>query len=246
MLKKQNTFQAFPKLMTVVLALAILLAACAPQATPTQDAQAQIATSVALTVAAQKPLETATATSTPTEIPAAVVPTLTPILPTATTFVVIPPPSGGSGGSGGSGSGGGSTSTQSSKYKCSVVAQTPNDGSPATILKVGDTLDVKWTLRNDGTKTWEAAWPWAFYSSSVSTNVPANSTLTMSSVGFQTSLGANVKPGETVTLGVELTAPNFEGRDPIRITTSWTVIGDGVKFCRPWINVEIIRPGMTP
>jgi hypothetical protein len=248
MLKRQATLRAFQKSIVVALAGTVLLSACAP-AQPGQspeEIQAQIATSVAMTVAAQN-AETAAAepaatlTFTPTTVPFELA-TLTPILPTATTFVVVPP----SGGGGGGGGGGGASSSANQKYLCSLIGQVPQDGSPATILKVGDTLDVNWTLRNEGTKTWESTWTWHFYSSQIDTNVPSNFDLTMSSVGFQSTLGKAVQPGKTITLGAELTAPNFDGREPIRIGTAWTVIGDGVKFCIVDINVEIIRPGMTP
>jgi Ig-like domain-containing protein len=250
MFKGRTPLQAFRGPLAVVLASAALLSACAPaQPAPSpEEIRAQVATSVAMTVAAQN-TETAAAepaatqTSTPTSIPFAV-PTLTPILPTATTFVIVPPSGGGGGGGGGGGSGSGSPASQ--KYLCALIGQVPQDGSAATILKVGDTLDVKWTLRNDGTKTWESTWTWHFYSSQIDTNVPSNYDLTMSSVGFQTTLGKTVQPGKTITLGVELHAPNFDGREPIHIGTAWTVIGDGVKFCIVDINVEIIRAGMTP
>jgi hypothetical protein len=126
------------------------------------------------------------------------------------------------------------------------VGQVPGDGSRATILKVGDTLDVRWTFRNDGTITWDPTWTWEFLSSSIDTNVPANYGLTMSSVGSQHYIGATVQKTHTITLGASLTAPNFEGREPIHIGTAWALIGDGIKLCVADINVEIIRPGMTP
>ena len=70
----------------------------------------------------------------------------------------------------------------------------------------------------------------------------------MSPVPFTVGIGAvDVLPGKTVILKVELTAPAaFEGKKPIWITVQMAVVGDGVKFCRPYIQVEIIRPGMTP
>jgi hypothetical protein len=196
-------------------------------------------TAVALTVAAQAPA--ATETLTPTTIPLDI-PTLTPILDTSTPFTVVPP----SGGGGGGGGGGSNSSGTKTKYSCSIVGQVPGDGSPATILKVGDSLNVKWTFKNTGTITWDPTWTWEFYSSQIDTNVASNYGLTMSSVGSQHSLGATVQKNQTITLGAFLTAPNFEGREPIHIGTAWTIIGDGTKFCKADINVEIIRPGMTP
>jgi galactitol-specific phosphotransferase system IIB component len=247
--------QAFRKSMLIALVIAALLAACGPAQQTSAQIQAQVQTSVALTVQAQNQIGTfvaqtveaqsgqalATETSTPTETPTSAVPTLTPVvIPSPTAFAVGPSSGGGGGG------GGGSTTSKPQKYLCTIVGQVPNDGSRATILKVGDRLDVKWTFRNDGTITWAPSWLWAFYSSQIDTDVASNSGLTMSSVGFQSSLGTSVAPDHTVTLGVELTAPAFDGRNPIRIGTAWTIIGDGVKFCKADINVEIIRPGMTP
>ena len=246
--------QAFRKKTFVVFVVAAILAACAPGQSPEQI-QSQVETSVAMTVQAQNGMGTAVAqtvaaqapaateTLTPTTIPLEV-PTLTPILDTSTPFTVVPPSGGGGGGGGGGGSSG--SSGTKTKYHCAIVGQVPRDGSPATILKVGDTLNVKWTFKNDGTKTWDPTWTWEFYSSQIDTNVGSNFGLTMSSAGSQHSLGVTVQKTQTITLGVFLTAPDFEGREPIRIGTAWSIIGDGVKFCIADINVEIIRPGMTP
>jgi hypothetical protein len=121
--------------------------------------------------------------------------------------------------------------------------------SPATILKVGDRLDVKWTLKNDGTKPWKAAtYSWISIRERVLSDIPANDSLTMNPKPFTVGIGpADVLPGKSIILKVELTAPAaFEGNKPIRITVTMAVIGDGVKFCQLPIQVEIIRPGMTP
>ena len=244
--------QAFRKKTFVLLVIMAVLAACAPGQSPEQI-QAQVATSVDMTVQAQNSMGTAVAqtvaaqapaateTLTPTTIPLEV-PTLTPIIDTSTPFTVVPP----SGGGGGGGGGGSSDTGKKTKYLCTIVGQVPRDGSPATILKVGDTLNVRWTFRNDGTITWDPTWTWEFYSSQIATNVGDNFGLTMSSVGSQHSLGATVQKKQTITLGAFLTAPDFQGREPIRIGTAWSIIGDGVKFCIADINVEIIRPGMIP
>ena len=243
-------------LRTIVIALgvSVLLAGCAPAQSPeliagqvetsvaaTVQYQNDIGTAVALTVNAQLP--TPTATSTPTLIPSDLA-TLTPILDTPTPFVVVS--SGGGSSSGGSSSGGSSSSSKKPKYYCTIVGQVPQDGSRATILKEGDPLDVRWTFRNDGTITWDPTWIWEFYSTSIDTNVADNYGLTMSSVGTQHSLGVTVQKTQTVTLGVHLTAPTFQGREPIHIGTAWDLNGDGSKFCIADINIEIIHPGMTP
>jgi hypothetical protein len=81
----------------------------------------------------------------------------------------------------------------------------------------------------------------------VDTNVPSNVGLTTSSTSSQYTLGVSVPPGDYITLGIELNAPaSFEGRDPIKIMTQWAIKGDGTRFCKPYIYIEVIRPGMTP
>jgi hypothetical protein len=248
---KEKIMQMIRKTIVIALGVAVVLAGCAPAQSPeliagqvetsvaaTVQYQNDIGTAVALTVNAQLP--TATATFTPTLIPSDLA-TLTPILDTPTPFVVV---SGGGGGGGGGGSS--SNPVKKPKYYCTIVGQVPQDGSRATILKDGDPLDVRWTFRNDGTITWDPTWLWEFYSSQIDTNVPDNYDLTMSSVGTQHSLGVTVQKGDTITLGVHLTAPTFQGREPIHIGTAWDINGDGSKFCKADINIEIIHPGMTP
>jgi hypothetical protein len=124
----------------------------------------------------------------------------------------------------------------------------PYDGAPATILKLGDKLDVKWTLKNVGTKKWESAtYGWVAYEEKVRSDVPANLLLTTNPAPLTVGIVQDVKPGEFITLGVELTAPaNFDGNKPIWITVHMAIVGDGYKFCTPYIQVEIIKPGMTP
>ena len=246
--------QMIRKTFFIALGVSVLLAGCAPGVTPDQiaaqvetsvastvQAQNNMGTAVALTVSAMGP--TATETVTPTTIPLDV-PTITPIIDTATPFVVTS--GGGGGGGSGSGSGTSNTTGKKSKYACTIVGQVPQDGSRATILKEGDGLDVRWTFRNDGTITWDPTWTWEFLSSSVDTNVADNFGLTMSSAGAEHSLGVAVQKTNTITLGVHLTAPTFQGREPIHIGTAWAVIGDGIKLCVADINIEIIHPGMTP
>ena len=244
--------QMIRKTMFIAVVVSVLLAGCAPGQTPDQiaalvetsvastiQAQNNMGTAVALTVNAQMP--TPTETSTPTTVPLNI-PTLTPIIDTPTPFVVVS-----SGGGGGSSSGGSSSSTtKKSKYLCTIVGQVPGDGSRGTILKEGDGLDVRWTFRNDGTITWDPTWIWEFYSSSIDTNVADNYGLTMSSAGAEHYLGATVQKTETITLGVHLTAPTFQGREPIHIGTAWDIDGNGSKFCIADINIEVIHPGMTP
>jgi len=140
-----------------------MLAACAPGETGpsaeevaaqvatsvamTVEAQAQIATSVAMTVEARETEAVAalpTATETPTPVP-----TLTPVLNTATPVTLVAP-SGGSGSGGTSGGGGGYTQYD---YSCDIIRQRPQDN---TEFKRTNTFDVRFAILNNGTKTWEA------------------------------------------------------------------------------------------
>ncbi len=252
MVKKQTTLQAFRKSILIVLVVAAMLAACAP-AQSQEQIQSQVQTSVALTVQAQNSIGTfvaqtveaqsgqalATATEIPTETPVA---TLTPvIIPSPTPYTT-------SSGGGGSYSSGDSSPANGQDYHCSVVGQAPRDSSPATILKTGDKLDVRWTIQNDGTKSWEAGSPWQYYSASIDSDAASDSSLPIITAGLNTGLASQVKSGDTVTLGMELTAPSsFASKNPIHITYYWVLILEGSKkVCHPWINVEVIRPGMTP
>ncbi len=125
--------------------------------------------------------------------------------------------------------------------------QEPEDWpDPHSILKVGDKLDVNFTIQNIGTKTWDPTWTWEYWKTVVDTSEPVNTDLTTNSVGLQTSLGQEVKPGHYITLGIEETAPDFQGRNPIKIMTKWAITGDGARFCTPYSYIEVIQPGMTP
>lgn len=237
-------------LMYILLAMMLLLGACAPGQTASNgnDTVQQISTSVALTVAAGDALTAAAVplnTETPLPPTSTLFPTLTPY-PTLTPFVVTP---GAGNGSGTGSTGGGAGPTEDPRYQCQLIDQKPLDSSPATILKVGDTLDVKWTLKNTGTKNWVAAtYAWKFIGEKVRSDYPANTLLSTNPWPLQTSIGlVDIKPGEFVTLVAELTAPAaFDGNKPVWITVQYAIVGDGVKFCTPYIQVEIIRPGMTP
>lgn len=144
---KQSTRRIF----FTALAVLFVIAACAPASAPTQDPaliQDQIATSVALTVASQN-FETqqaapvASETPLPTDTPA-VIDTPTPILPTATPFVIVPPTTSASGGGGGGGT------VVQADYSCNAISRRPRDYE---LFKPGDSFDVKWTIVNTGKKT---------------------------------------------------------------------------------------------
>lgn len=142
--------QSTQRFLFSALAVIFLLSACSPAPAATPDPaliENQVATSVALTVASQN-LETqqaapaATNTSLPTDTPA-VIDTPTPILPTATPFVIVPATNVPSGG------GGGVTVVQAD-YSCNAISRRPRDYA---IFKPGDSFDVRWTIVNTGRRT---------------------------------------------------------------------------------------------
>jgi hypothetical protein len=135
----------------ITILILLLLSACAPAPAPapTTDPNVinnQIETSVVLTVAA---MNTATAQAQPqatdTALPTATAldtPTAIPPLDTPTAIVLPTTAS----------SGGGGTTTQKD-YSCTAINRKPVDN---TVYKPGDKFDIKWTIKNNGTKTLRA------------------------------------------------------------------------------------------
>lgn len=149
--------QSTKHILLFALAMIFLLAACVPAAAPTQDEaqiQQQIAESVAETVAAQNAAATAqqalivpSNTPLPTQTEAAS-PTSTPLVPTASPFVIVPPTNTVSAGGGGSG-----VTVVKPDYACQAISRRPRDN---TIFKPNDEFDIRWTIVNTGTKTLRA------------------------------------------------------------------------------------------
>jgi len=197
-----------------ILASVLLLAACAPAPQPTQslvDIQNQIATSVALTVEAQN-AQTAAAQPPATETPlptATVFVPPTPILPTATPFVVVPPSS-----SGGSGGGGGGTKPQ---YACDPdIRKRPFDNSE---FNQNAQFDIKWTIVNTGTKTWVAGLDLKYFSGPKMT--------TAGTVELP-----EMKPGDSFSVNFDAVAPAEKG---FHVMT-WVVEGG---ICYPYVAIFV-------
>ncbi|MCI0550291.1 MAG: hypothetical protein L0287_05010 [Anaerolineae bacterium] len=185
------------------MAVIFLLAACVP-AQPTVDPNEvanQVATSVALTVAAQN-TQTAAARPTDTLIPSpTLVPTQvlfdTPIVPTATPFVVVPPTAV-------SGGGGGSTTTKPD-YDCDIIRRRPFDN---TFFRPGDTFDIRWTIVNTGTRNLR-----------VGTDVKYSIGSQMTGVTFVEL--PEMKPGDQYEIILDAVAPATEGNHIM----TWVVEG---------------------
>lgn len=198
--------------------LIFLLSACVP-AQPTQnpnDVANQVATSVALTVAAQNaqtqsaesPTPVATNTTLPTQT-SEVPPSPTPIPPTVTPVVIVPPTSV-------SGGGGGGGTTTKPEYACDIIRRRPLDN---TVYRPGDTFDIKWTIVNTGTKTMIAG-----------LDLHYNSGPQMTS---RTRLELpELKPGDQYAVDFDAVAPTQEGHQVM------TFIVEG-GLCYPYVAIIV-------
>ena len=180
----------------------------------TMEAEQQIADSVEMTVAARE-TEAARVLPTATLVPTQPLPTLTPILPTATPFAVTPPSSGGGGGGGG----GGGTST----YSCDIIRQRPRDN---TEFKRTNTFDVSFAILNNGTATWPAG---------KDVTLLGNPGPTLSiPTGFVVQL-PEMKPGDVFPVGpFDAVAPDAPGRYVI----DFKLEGG---FCYPYVAFNVVR-----
>ncbi len=191
-----------------VMAVIFLLGACVPATPPpTQnptDIANQIATSVALTVAAQNTQTAAAATLVPpatnTPLPTQTevgVASPTPLIPTATPFVITPPTTVPSGGGGGS--------VVKAEIACDAISRKPRDN---TIFKPNAKFDIKWTLVNTGTKSWPAGWDLKYFSGPQMANITRIELPAMD-------------PGDQYDVDLDGTAPDKEGF----AVMTWTIDG---------------------
>lgn len=197
----------------------ILLAACAPAPVPTQDAaevQQQIEDAVALTVAAQEADQAQAIVAEPTNTPLptqteAGPPSPTPVIPTATPFVVVPPtlvPNSGSGGS--------VVAPVKLDYDCDIRDQRPYDN---TYFKSNKEFDVRWTIVNTGIKPWPAGFDVKYFSG------PQMSTTTFAELPA-------MEPGDTYEVILDAFAPAKEG---FHVMT-WIVEG---ALCYPYVAINV-------
>jgi len=205
-----------------IAAVIILLTGCFPgqQATPNPvDVANQVATSVALTVsAAQTQTEAAQPIPTNTTLPTqteSVPPSATPIIPTATPFVIVPPtnPPGPSGG------GGGGAPAPKPALDCTPVNNVPRDN---TVFKKGAQFDVKWTIKNTGTKTIPAKLDVKYFSGPMMMKVATDTFREL----------PEIKPGKTATIIIDAVAPVEKG---FHVMT-WVVEGN---LCYPYVAIIV-------
>jgi hypothetical protein len=206
----------------------LVLTACLPQqptATPDPTEVAnRVATSVALTIsAAQTQTQAAEVLPTNTTLPtqtdtAAASVTPTPTL-TATPFVIIPPtstvapPSGGGGGGGGGGS--------PPAWDCTPINNRPRDN---TVFKKGEEFDIKWTIKNTGTKTIPAKLDVKYFSGPVMMKNPADTFREL----------PEIKPGATAVIIIDAVAPVEKG---FHVMT-WRVEGHP-PLCAPYVAIIV-------
>ncbi len=192
----------------------LTLAACTPAATgtPTPDANA-VYTQAAGTVqaalteaAAQTP--SATATTAPTNTAEAAVAPTQPQTAVSPTALVTPIPV--------------STATKASlPDKAQYVSQGIADD---TKFDPGAGFTITWALKNIGTTTWTTKYLLRYYSGD-QMGAPAT-------VAFP----KEVKPGETVELSVNMTAPTSAGT----FISNWVMTNaDGVNFYPVYIQIKV-------
>lgn len=210
------------KLLLVMAISVILVTACIPGQTP-QQTQDQINTAVAAAIATQqKAIDDAVAatltavaqnasptamgpavefTSTPTAL---IFPTLPPIIPTITPVPVNPP------------SGGGGVPAKRD-YACDIISRKPLDN---TEYNKGAKFDIKWTIVNTGTKTWEAGYDVKYF------NGPKMTTTSLFEIPVA------MKPNAKYEMNLDAVAPNEKGSQVM----TWTVQG---QICYPYTAIIV-------
>jgi hypothetical protein len=115
------------------------------------------------------------------------------------------------------------TPTQAA-YSCTVTDLSPKSGST---LKVNEDFDGKWTVKNNGTKSWSSG------------NVDIRF---ISGTKFQTSkdafdLGNDVAPNGTYTFTIDMKAPNSDGT----YTTSWGIYLEDGSVCALNLSINVTK-----
>jgi hypothetical protein len=203
---------------------ALLFTACSVGGvrTPTTDPQA-IYTSAAKTVGAEltqsgalTPSATFTTTITETET---TVPTSVTVAPTVNTpTLAATQPSIGT------------PTIANVPDKAEFVSQAVADG---TKFNPGNTIAMKWVIKNIGTTTWTTAYTAKFYAGDQMSAAPT--------FAFTQA----IKPGDTIEVAVNFTAPNSLGKK----SSIWVLQNaNGINFYPFYLNIEIVAapPTKTP
>ena len=211
-----------------ILMLVVILAACSTPTVvvqPTQDIPA-VRTEVAKTVVAKVTIEAAlNPSATPaaaqvmvvTATPDAAAPTATKAASAATLVPTLRPATGGV-------SGGFIKATSTRRAGpdlAQILAQEPGDGAR---YNAGVSFDAKFTFKNTGTSTWTNGFEYRFASG---TNLSDRTRYTVP---------ATVKPGETVTLVIDMLAPASAGR----YTSHWELVNiNGDVFYQFFVVIDV-------
>jgi hypothetical protein len=209
--------------LSLLLAAVLLLAACSPTQAPepTPDAD-MIRTAAVMTVEAELTQQallnpTSTSTNTPTPEPTATVdiPTLVPLgqetqttdgagtVPSLATATQAPPPA------------------STAPDKAAWISNTPADGA---VLLPGQRFEIKWTVKNIGTTTWNTSYSVRFFSGNINT--------VLNSYNFR----GETKPDGTAELIVEAIAPSTPGD----YFTWWKLTNDqGVNFGDVDLSIKV-------
>lgn len=207
------------KMLFILAILVFLVAACLPaQNTQELDARVntavaetmvvenQIANSVAETVVALDPLASPTSETVDVSLTFTETPTATPtplVIDTFTPFPINP------------------TATrkpvQQAKYSCNAILRKPADN---TQYDAGVHFDIKWTIVNTGTNSWDAGMDVKYYSG------PKMATTTR----FE--IPKVMNPGDTYEVNLDGIAPNKKGRQVM----TWAVDGP---MCFPYVAITV-------
>ncbi len=215
------------KFVLILTIAAIALTACQPSAPATVDPNIVQATVNALstqameTIAAQAtqtalaiPTNTPQPTSTPTEVPTATL--------AATATATLPPPPT-------------AVPTRAitntpvytattAPYACVITSQSPASGAT---LKINEDFDMKWTIKNTGTKIWLLG------------NVDLTYTdgQKMQKYTDGVDLPKETDPTEEVTFVVDMKAPDKAGT----YTATWKLLEAGTNICTLSVNIKVVE-----
>jgi hypothetical protein len=201
--------------LNTLMALTLLLTACAPSATPepTIDVN-QLFTQAASTVIAQLTQNAPPATQIPTATKAPLA-TNTPLggaLPTLPPLATLPPLM---------------TPTKASLNiadKAAYITQSPSDN---TSVKTGQVFNITWRMRNTGTTTWNQNYQYRFFAAANKLSTNASSY----------PLTKTVPPNGEVDLTVVATAPSSTGT----YDTQWVLTNpEGTNFSIFTLSVNVV------
>jgi hypothetical protein len=115
------------------------------------------------------------------------------------------------------------TATQepTQNYACAVISQFPQNGAN---VPRRSTFEARWTLVNTGFQAWDSSDTDFLFSNGEKLHEES-----------AYDLNVTIQPGETVTLVVDMKAPNQKGS----YTTVWQVRSGKVRFCSMRLSIDV-------